>query len=265
MLVSRSSLEKVSPADRFRRTTSPSRLVTVRSPCSRTRSISARASVDLPLPDRPVKNSTRPCSSRVGPVGVDDRPRSSAGRLGRSELGGREGEDRVGAGVVGAPPGRRARGRPRRRRARPAGPRPPRRRAGARPRPGGADQRHRGELGGARCRPARAARPGPPSAQPVELRPRSSGVDDRDERAAGVLLAGLGGGEVEPAERAELRVGERRDRPLAAARAVVTRPAAAPRGRPARPRPAPASVGRAGSSVTGLPGSLNAGSGPARR
>ena len=32
MLVSRSALEKVSPADRFRRTTSPSRLVTVRSP-----------------------------------------------------------------------------------------------------------------------------------------------------------------------------------------------------------------------------------------
>ena len=66
MLVSRSSLEKVSPAERFRRTTSPSRLVTVRSPCSSSRSTSARASVDLPLPDRPVKNSTSPCRSGGG-------------------------------------------------------------------------------------------------------------------------------------------------------------------------------------------------------
>ena len=66
MFVSRSALEKVSPADRFRRTTSPSRLVTVRSPCSRTTSCRARASVDLPLPDRPVKNSTSPCSAGPG-------------------------------------------------------------------------------------------------------------------------------------------------------------------------------------------------------
>ena len=66
MLVSRSSLEKVSPAERFRRTTSPSRLVTVRSPCSSSRSTSARASVDLPLPDRPVKKSTSPCRSGGG-------------------------------------------------------------------------------------------------------------------------------------------------------------------------------------------------------
>jgi hypothetical protein len=66
MLVSRSSLENVRPFDRLRRTTSPSRLVTVLSPCSRMRSISARASVDLPLPDRPVKKSTRPWSSGAG-------------------------------------------------------------------------------------------------------------------------------------------------------------------------------------------------------
>jgi hypothetical protein len=66
MLVSRSALEKVRPAERFRRTTSPSRLVTVRRPSSRSRSCSARASVDLPLPERPVKNTTRPCSSGAG-------------------------------------------------------------------------------------------------------------------------------------------------------------------------------------------------------
>ena len=73
MLVSRSSREKVSPAERFRRTTSPSRLVTVRSPCSSRGSISAWASVDLPLPDRPVKNSTSPCRVRRRAVGLDDR------------------------------------------------------------------------------------------------------------------------------------------------------------------------------------------------
>ena len=84
MLVSRSSLEKVRPAERLRRTTSPSRLVTVRAPCSRTRSISARASVDLPLPDRPVKKSTRPWSAGAGRSCVDDRLRSSAGRRRRS-------------------------------------------------------------------------------------------------------------------------------------------------------------------------------------
>ncbi len=38
----------------------------VRVPCSRTRSISAWARVDLPLPDRPVKKRTSPCSSVPG-------------------------------------------------------------------------------------------------------------------------------------------------------------------------------------------------------
>ena len=54
------------PADRFRRTTSPSRLVTVRSPASSRASITAWATVDLPLPDRPVKNSTSPRRSADG-------------------------------------------------------------------------------------------------------------------------------------------------------------------------------------------------------
>ena len=66
MLVSRSSRLNVRPADRFRRTTSPSRLVTVRSPASSSESITAWATVDLPLPDSPVKNSTSPRRSGPG-------------------------------------------------------------------------------------------------------------------------------------------------------------------------------------------------------
>ncbi len=99
MLVSRSSWEKVSPALRWRRTTSPSRLVIVRLPSSSIRSITAWARVDLPLPDRPVKNSTTPCSPGGGPVVVDDggdlvaeRGSRRAGVLG-------QGDDRVLAGV----------------------------------------------------------------------------------------------------------------------------------------------------------------------
>ena len=66
MLVSRSAWRRWSPADRLRRTTSPSSEVTVRSPRSRITSCSARASVDLPLPNRPVKKTTSPCSPGGG-------------------------------------------------------------------------------------------------------------------------------------------------------------------------------------------------------
>ena len=55
-------------------------------PCSSTRSMSARASVDLPLPDSPVKNSTRPWSAGAGWSAVDDRRRSRR-RSRRSRVG----------------------------------------------------------------------------------------------------------------------------------------------------------------------------------
>ena len=115
MLVSRSALEKVRPAERFRRTTSPSRLVTVRRPCSRTTSCSARARVDLPLPESPVKNRTSPCRDGSGRSCVDD----GGHVLGQVALAG-DPEDLAGR----RRPGRRAhpaRGRRSRLRARPEG------------------------------------------------------------------------------------------------------------------------------------------------
>ena len=118
MLVSRSSLENVRPADRCRRTTSPSRLVTVRRPCSSSRSTRARASVDLPLPDRPVKKSTRPCSSGSGRSRVDDVA-DRRGVLAGIVLG--ERVDRVACDVRRDDLDAQLRGRPPGRRGRPAG------------------------------------------------------------------------------------------------------------------------------------------------
>ena len=71
----------------------------MRPPCSSSRSISARASVDLPLPDRPVKKSTRPCSSGSGwSTRRWRRSRRGGPRLARRG-GVRQGVDRVTAGV----------------------------------------------------------------------------------------------------------------------------------------------------------------------
>ena len=117
----------------------------MRSPRSRMWSISARASVDLPDPDRPVKKKTAPCSSRGGRSRADDRGHvggQAASR--RASLGSRSGSDSLAkarrhAGeqpVVRRP---RRRGRPLRR---------PRRAPGlcevARRRLGGPDQRRGG-------------------------------------------------------------------------------------------------------------------------
>ena len=107
---------------------------------------SARASVDLPLPDRPVKNSTRPCSVRRRAVVVDDRRRPRrAGRRPRRRPARRTGSP---AGVVAPRPGRRGRGRRRRRRARPAARRPRRRRAAGRRRRGWRGSGRRGRASG---------------------------------------------------------------------------------------------------------------------
>src|SRR5271165_1381775 len=59
MLVSRSSREKPSPFERWVRTTSPSRISTLR-PRVRSTGATASASVDLPAPDRPVNQMTTP-------------------------------------------------------------------------------------------------------------------------------------------------------------------------------------------------------------
>ena len=66
MFRSRSAREKVSPADSSRRTRSPSSSDTVRSPRSSSASRRSRARVDLPDPDSPVKNTTRPRADRGG-------------------------------------------------------------------------------------------------------------------------------------------------------------------------------------------------------
>ncbi len=62
MLMSRCSFEKPSSDERCLRTTSPSSSVTGRPPISISLTISALAMVDLPEPDRPVKNTVKPCS-----------------------------------------------------------------------------------------------------------------------------------------------------------------------------------------------------------
>src|SRR3954447_13877907 len=66
MLMSRCSLEKPSSEERCLRTTSPSRIVTGRPPISSSFTSSTLAMVDLPEPDRPVKNTVKPCLWRGG-------------------------------------------------------------------------------------------------------------------------------------------------------------------------------------------------------
>ena len=221
----------------------------MRPPCSSRRSISARASVDLPLPDRPVKNSTRPwrsgagrsastmsSSSASGSPRVDQADDRVAAGVGRDDL---HPERVVGLGV--AVRGERAR---RRRSASSARPRRAGWRAAAR----------RGTGRGCRGRPGRAGRPGP--------RPRSwaswasvSGAGDGHERAPGVAVAHLGGGEVEAAERAVLGGRQRLDPRGCRRPRGGPAPAGGPRGRPARPsarRPARAAACR----VIGVPGGV---------
>ena len=173
-------------------------------------SCSARASVDLPLPDRPVKNSTRPCSSGRGQVALDDR-RDVVGEvalaghaqdlaggvvlddplaepvvgLGVPAAGQRYGDH---VGVVEVPGGRERR----------------------------PDQRGGGELGG--------AGPGEGEQQdrlavglgadPAEVGVGEGAGHRHGDGGVAVLLLDLGGGEVEPAEGAELVVRQRGDRAL---------------------------------------------------
>src|ERR1051326_2103854 len=59
MFVSRSSFEKVKPFERFSRTSSPSSTSTLR-PLSRNIGATCRASVLLPLPERPVNHRMNP-------------------------------------------------------------------------------------------------------------------------------------------------------------------------------------------------------------
>ena len=66
--MSRCSLEKPSSDDRCLRTTSPSSSVTGRPPISISLTISALAMVDLPEPEKPVKNTVKPCFERSGLV-----------------------------------------------------------------------------------------------------------------------------------------------------------------------------------------------------
>ncbi len=66
MLMLRCSFENPSSLDRFRRTTSPSSSVTGRPPSSMNLAYRILASVDLPEPDRPVKNSVMPLRLRGG-------------------------------------------------------------------------------------------------------------------------------------------------------------------------------------------------------
>src|SRR5208283_4787830 len=72
MLVSRSSLEKPRPLDRWVRISSPSRTSTR---CPRLRSSSARrlASVDLPAPDIPVNHRVKPLLMCGEPYSEDNR------------------------------------------------------------------------------------------------------------------------------------------------------------------------------------------------
>src|SRR5258705_11069527 len=66
MLMSRCSLEKPSSEERCLRTRSPSRIVTGRPPISSSFTRSTLAIVLLPEPDRPVKNTVKPCLWRGG-------------------------------------------------------------------------------------------------------------------------------------------------------------------------------------------------------
>ena len=64
--MSRCSRENPSSLDRCLRTRSPSSSVTRRPPSSSSLTSSAFAIVDLPEPDRPVKNTVNPCLCRGG-------------------------------------------------------------------------------------------------------------------------------------------------------------------------------------------------------
>ena len=194
----------------------------MRPPCSSRRSIRARASVDLPLPERPVKNRTRPCSSGSG----WSSSTIAAIGAGRDVVGGvGQAVDRVAGGVVVDDLRRRGRGRRPRRRGTAAGPRP----------------RSPSSSRSAAASVARTSATGESAAVPVPLRassttrprPRSSASSASVSASvtgtkvrAGVLLAHLGGGEVQPAEGAVLRVGER----LHASRRAPTRASGRPSG-----------------------------------
>src|SRR4029077_20815881 len=120
MLVSRSSLEKPSPLERFSRTTSPSRISSFE-PRSRRWPSSSLEIVVLPAPESPVNQRVKPFSSAIGTsvllVSVDEnvgdlvpgelvrRPFAVAEHL--ADLGPREEQMRlfvVGAGLVGGEP-----------------------------------------------------------------------------------------------------------------------------------------------------------------
>src|SRR3569623_1683265 len=73
ILMLRCSLEKPSSLERCLRTTSPSSRLTGRPPSSNSFANTAFAIVDLPEPERPVKNNVKPCLDRAGKW-----PRSSA-------------------------------------------------------------------------------------------------------------------------------------------------------------------------------------------
>ena len=201
MLVSRSSLEKVSPADRCRRTTSPSRLVTLRSPCSSSRSISARASVDLPLPDRPVKNSTSPWSSGAG----WSRSTIAAISSGRSPPSTRPctGSPAAYVATTWAPSAWSSSASPCAASGTTTTSAPSMEAAAHQRRPHQGDG---GELRGAGAG-EREQHDGAAAAQVLQLGVGER-VDDGHEGAAGVPLADLRRREVEAAERAVLRVGE---------------------------------------------------------
>ena len=64
MLMSRCSFEKPSSEERCFRTRSPSSSVTGRPPISSSLIMSTLAIVDLPAPERPVKNTVIPCLCR---------------------------------------------------------------------------------------------------------------------------------------------------------------------------------------------------------
>ena len=216
----------------------------MRRPSSRIRSCSARASVDLPLPERPVKKTTKPRSSSPGwswsTIGGDLARATRPRRVTRQHLAGRV----VGRHlltqlvvVVGVAVGGQRCGDDVGRWCRRLEQRRPRRawrgpgRRGRRP-------------AACRCRSARAARrrARPPSPDQLEVLVGERRGDGDDQRSV-VLLAGLG-----RASGAAAGTGRRRG--VASGVSRLGGPAgraAGPRGRPARPRgrrPAPAGRAR---------------------
>ena len=208
MLVSRSARLKVSPAERFRRTTSPSRLVIVRSPRSSRESITAWATVDFPLPDSPVKKSTSPCSLGPRLVGVDDR----CDVVGVVALTVAEGQDGVGAGVRRDHVHAELVVEPRRRRGRREVRRPRRPRAACARRRGrpAAGRPERGRV--SRDRSGPAARPGVPSARSRSISSTVSASTTGTKVAPAWVARTCGRRQVEPPERAVLGVGQGLDR-----------------------------------------------------